>query len=43
MRWCTSITSCPAARPRADAIWAFLTDLIAGRTPHLGHGLMHYD
>ena len=21
----------------------FLNDLIAGRTPHLGHGLMHYD
>ena len=31
---------CP---PSADAIWAFFNDLIAGRTPHLGHGLMHYD
>ena len=33
----------PGCPPSADAIWAFFDDLIAGRTPHLGHGLMHYD
>ena len=33
----------PGCPPSADAIWQFLTDLIAGRTPHLGHGLIHYD
>jgi NAD-reducing hydrogenase small subunit len=33
----------PGCPPSADAIWTFLNDLIAGRTPHLGHGLMHYD
>ena len=33
----------PGCPPLGDAIWAFLNDLIAGRTPHLGHGLMHYD
>lgn len=33
----------PGCPPSADAIWAFLTDLLAGRTPHLGHGLIHYD
>ena len=33
----------PGCPPSGDAIWAFLNDLIAGRTPHLGHGLMHYD
>jgi len=33
----------PGCPPSADAFWSFLTDLIAGRTPHLGHGLMHYD
>ena len=33
----------PGCPPTADAIWAFVNDLIAGRTPHLGHGLMHYD
>ena len=33
----------PGCPPSGDAIWAFLTDLIAGRTPQLGHGLMHYD
>jgi len=35
-----SIPGCP---PSADAIWSFLTDLIAGRTPRLGHGLISYD
>ena len=33
----------PGCPPSADAFWTFLTDLIAGRTPHLGHGLMRYD
>ena len=33
----------PGCPPSADTIWAFFNDLIAGRTPHLGHGLMHYD
>jgi NAD-reducing hydrogenase small subunit len=35
-----SIPGCP---PSADAIWSFLNDLIAGRTPRLGHGLISYD
>ena len=33
----------PGCPPSADAIWLFLNDLIAGRTPDLGHGLIHYD
>jgi NAD-reducing hydrogenase small subunit len=33
----------PGCPPSADAIWTFLNDLMAGRTPHLGHGLMQYD
>lgn len=33
----------PGCPPSADAFWNFLTDLMAGRTPHLGHGLMQYD
>ena len=33
----------PGCPPSADAIWKFLTDLIAGRTPSLGHDLLHYD
>ena len=33
----------PGCPPSADAFWVFLTDLMAGRTPHLGHGLIHYD
>jgi NAD-reducing hydrogenase small subunit len=33
----------PGCPPPGDAIWRFLTDLLAGRTPHLGHGLIHYD
>lgn len=33
----------PGCPPSGDAIWKFLTDLIAGRTPHLGHGLLRYD
>ena len=33
----------PGCPPSADAIWKFLTDLLAGREPELGHQLMHYD
>ncbi len=33
----------PGCPPSGDAIWSFLNDLIAGRTPQLGHGLIHYD
>jgi NAD-reducing hydrogenase small subunit len=33
----------PGCPPSADAFWCFLTDLMAGRTPHLSHALMHYD
>ena len=33
----------PGCPPSADAIWSFLTDLLAGRTPQLGHGLIRYD
>ncbi len=33
----------PGCPPPADAIWKLLTDLLAGRTPNLGHGLLHYD
>ena len=33
----------PGCPPSADAIWTFLTDLLAGRTPRLDHGLIHYD
>ena len=33
----------PGCPPSGDAIWAFLTELLAGRTPHLGHGLLRYD
>ena len=33
----------PGCPPSADAIWKFLSDLVAGRTPQLGHGLIHYD
>ena len=33
----------PGCPPSGDAIWKFLTDLIAGRTPHLSHEMMHYD
>ncbi len=33
----------PGCPPSADAIWQFLSDLVAGRTPKLGHGLIHYD
>jgi NAD-reducing hydrogenase small subunit len=33
----------PGCPPSGEAIWQFLTDLIAGRTPELGHGLIQYD
>ena len=33
----------PGCPPSADAIWSFLSDLISGRTPRLGHGLISYD
>ncbi len=33
----------PGCPPSADAIWQFLTALLAGRTPALGHGLLRYD
>ncbi len=35
--------SLPGCPPSAEAIWQLLTDIIAGRTPHLGHGLIRYD
>jgi NAD-reducing hydrogenase small subunit len=33
----------PGCPPSGDAIWKVLTDLLAGREPELGHGLMQYD
>ena len=33
----------PGCPPSADAIWAFVTALLAGQEPKLGHGLIHYD
>jgi NAD-reducing hydrogenase small subunit len=33
----------PGCPPSADAIWSFLTDLLAGRTPQLPQSLIHYD
>jgi NAD-reducing hydrogenase small subunit len=33
----------PGCPPSGDAIWKVLTDLLAGREPELGHGLIHYD
>ena len=33
----------PGCPPSADAIWKFLTDLLAGRTPVLSVAQMHYD
>ena len=33
----------PGCPPSADAIWKFFTELIGGRTPRLGHGLLRYD
>lgn len=34
------LAGCP---PSGEAIWQFFTQLIAGRTPKLGHGLLRYD
>ena len=33
----------PGCPPSGDAFWFFLTELLAGRTPHLPPPLMHYD
>jgi len=33
----------PGCPPPADAIWQFLTDLLDGRTPRLGPGMIRYD
>ena len=33
----------PGCPPSAAAIWQLLTDLLAGRTPHLAPGLLRYD
>lgn len=33
----------PGCPPSADAIWKALNDLLAGREPALGHGLIRYD
>ncbi|MBB1072902.1 NADP oxidoreductase [Rhodoferax sp. 4810] len=33
----------PGCPPSADTIWSFLSDLLAGRTPQFGPGLIHYD
>ncbi len=33
----------PGCPPSADAIWECVTALLEGRTPQLGHGLIHYD
>jgi NAD-reducing hydrogenase small subunit len=33
----------PGCPPPAEAFWRFLTDLMAGRTPHFGIGTLRYD
>jgi NAD-reducing hydrogenase small subunit len=33
----------PGCPPSGEALWKFLTDLIAGRTPRLPYDLLHYD
>ncbi len=33
----------PGCPPSGDAIWKFLTDLIAGRMPRLDHALLRFD
>jgi NAD-reducing hydrogenase small subunit len=35
--------SLPGCPPSADALWTFLNDLMAGRTPHLAPDLIRYD
>jgi len=33
----------PGCPPSGDTIWKFLNDLLAGRSSHFDHGLIHYD
>lgn len=33
----------PGCPPSSDAIWSVLCDLLAGREPALGHGMLQYD
>ena len=33
----------PGCPPSGEAIWKALTDILAGRDPELGHGVLHYD
>jgi NAD-reducing hydrogenase small subunit len=33
----------PGCPPSAETFWCFLNDLMAGRTPHLGHASLRYD
>lgn len=33
----------PGCPPSGDAIWEFLTQLLAGKNPSLGHAHLHYD
>jgi NAD-reducing hydrogenase small subunit len=33
----------PGCPPSADAIWRFLTDMLAGRTPRLGQAMLRFD
>ena len=33
----------PGCPPPADAIWSFLSDVVAGREPHVPRELIHYD
>jgi len=33
----------PGCPPSGEAIWTFLSDLLAGRTPHIEHPMLHFD
>jgi len=33
----------PGCPPSGEAIWAFVSDLLAGHTPRVGHPLLHFD
>ena len=33
----------PGCPPSGEAIWAFVSDLLAGRTPRVAHPLLHFD